>query len=298
MQCAEPDTGWSQSVNVDIRHQLLRLGSLPASRHSRKMLRNLSTLSPRPSPKPISLTSPFTRSTLNSIQTTLEATYSEDDIRYDPSETHAAVLVPLCNVNNKPGILLEVRGKLRTHSGEVSFPGGRVDQTDESALAAALRETEEEVGIRPEQVEILGRFGPPEKSLAGMRVWPFVGFIHPTPRTIGTNADTRTANETDEPMPSLDLSTLKLSPKEVADAFHLPLPAVVSPLRLHHYLFRGTRPYFAIDVSDIISSKFKDPSRTDVVSSVENASWASNPRERDEIGGGREGRLGVYDHEQ
>ncbi|CAL1714997.1 unnamed protein product [Somion occarium] len=258
------------------------------------MLRNLSTLSPRPSPKPISLTSPFTRSTLNSIQTTLEATYSEDDIRYDPSETHAAVLVPLCNVNNKPGILLE---------------------TDESALAAALRETEEEVGIRPEQVEILGRFGPPEKSLAGMRVWPFVGFIHPTPRTIGTNADTRTANETDEPMPSLDLSTLKLSPKEVADAFHLPLPAVVSPLRLHHYLFRGTRPYFAIDVSDIISSKFKDPSRTDVVSSVENASWASNPRERDEIGGGREGRLeawgltgwylttllrrlGVYDHEQ
>ena len=79
-----------------------------------------------------------------------------------------------------------------------SFPGGRVDevsgsenrrallgpnsdaddysllQTDETTLAAALRETQEEVGIQPDQVEILGRFGPPERSLGGMRVWPYV----------------------------------------------------------------------------------------------------------------------------
>ncbi len=37
----------------------------------------------------------------------------------DPKEVHAAVLIPLCNVNDQPGILLELRGKLRTHSGEI-----------------------------------------------------------------------------------------------------------------------------------------------------------------------------------
>ena len=47
-------------------------------------------------------------------------------------------------------------------------------QEDESFLAAALRETHEEVGISPNQVEILGQLGPPELSLGGMRVWPFV----------------------------------------------------------------------------------------------------------------------------
>lgn len=87
------------------------------------MQRLLSTTSSHAisSTRPISLTSAFTRSTLNLIRKTLETIYPEHDIHYDPSETHAAVLVPLCNVNNRPGILLEVRGKLRTHSGEVRY---------------------------------------------------------------------------------------------------------------------------------------------------------------------------------
>ena len=81
----------------------------------------------------------------------------------DPTETHAAVLVPFCNLNGNPGILLEVRGKLRAHSGEVrwtfscvscryspkvvSFLGGGVDPTDKSFLHATLRRAREEVGI-------------------------------------------------------------------------------------------------------------------------------------------------------
>ncbi|KAK7687940.1 hypothetical protein QCA50_009159 [Cerrena zonata] len=267
------------------------------------------------SKRPLSLSSPLTRSTLNSIRKTLETIYPEHDIHYDPSETHAAVLVPLCNINNRPGILLEVRGKLRTHSGEVSFPGGRVDETDSSALAAALRETQEEVGIRPEQIEILGRFGPPEISLGGMRVWPFVGFVHPQSRVLGSHDTVETSEDEAEPLSSLDLSTLNLSPREVAHAFHLPLSAVIAPHRLHHYLFRGDRPYYAIDVSDIIRAKFKDPSRPDVVSSTSDISWVSDSEGRDEIGGGQEGRLeawgltgwylttlfrrlGVYEHKQ
>lgn len=67
----------------------------------------------------LSLTAPLTRRTLDDIKSILAQSYEQDSDKYDPSETHAAVLVPLCNVNDKPGILLEVRGKLRAHSGEV-----------------------------------------------------------------------------------------------------------------------------------------------------------------------------------
>ncbi len=96
----------------------------------------------------ISETAPITRRTLNIIRNALSDGYAgvEKNDRHNPSETHAAVLVPFCNVNNKPGVLLEVRGKLRTHSGEVrcaisslfcnstpililySFPGGKMDE--------------------------------------------------------------------------------------------------------------------------------------------------------------------------
>jgi 8-oxo-dGTP pyrophosphatase MutT (NUDIX family) len=47
-------------------------------------------------------------------------------------------------------------------------------KSDQSFLAGALRETNEEVGVPPEQIEILGQIGPPELSLGGMRVWPYV----------------------------------------------------------------------------------------------------------------------------
>ena len=91
-----------------------------------------------------------------------------------------------------------------------------------------------------------------------------------------------------EPLSSLDLSTLSLSPREVAHAFHLPLSTVISPLRMHHYLFRGDRPYYAIDVSDIIRARFQDPARSDVVSSTDDPSGANDPQSRDEIGGQEE----------
>ncbi|TCD71865.1 hypothetical protein EIP91_003208 [Steccherinum ochraceum] len=263
----------------------------------------------------VSLTSPFTPSTLLTIRSTLNAAYSRaehnSEYQYDPSETHAAVLVPLCNVNNKPGILLEVRGKLRTHSGEVSFPGGRVDNTDASSLEAALRETHEEVGIHPDQVEILGRLGPPELSLGGMRVWPYVGFIHSQPlqsRVTGAAGLTTAAHagkvgeeheSSHEPLPSLSLANLVLSQREVAHAFHLPLLAAVSPPRLHLYHFRGSEPYWSIDVSDIIASA-KDSDQVDVVSSSRAPGTSiefnnrEDPLKRDEVGGGQEGRLEAW----
>ena len=49
-----------------------------------------------------------------------------------------------------------------------SFPGGKVDPTDESTLHAALRETKEEIGIDADRIEILGKLGPPARSLSGL----------------------------------------------------------------------------------------------------------------------------------
>ncbi|KAG8713977.1 hypothetical protein FRC11_010309, partial [Ceratobasidium sp. 423] len=141
---------------------------------------------PRTSSPYLSLTSPITRNTLHSLKkrfsvirnkypqepewpATSTSTLTEGDLR-----PRAAVLVPLCNVNGQPGLLLEVRGNLRNHGGEVSFPGGKVDPTDGSHIAAALRETNEELGIDPAQVEILGSLAPSQISLSGLRVFPYV----------------------------------------------------------------------------------------------------------------------------
>jgi hypothetical protein len=76
--------------------------------------------SPRTSPTAMSYTAPFTRSSLKAIQEALERHHTRTPwSAVDGKETHAAVLAPLCNVNGKPGVLLQVRGKsLRSHSGE------------------------------------------------------------------------------------------------------------------------------------------------------------------------------------
>ncbi|THH13444.1 hypothetical protein EW146_g6772 [Bondarzewia mesenterica] len=210
-----------------------------------------------------SFSSPLTRASLSSIRKALVDNYKH--VHPDQSETHAAVLIPLCNVNNVPGILFEVRGKLRTHSGE----------TDASLLHAALRETREEVGIHPEQIEILGQVGPPQRSLGGMRVWPFVGFVYPSAESRNDNID-----DADAPLPSLSMSSLSISHPEVANAFHLPFSEMISPARLRTHLFRGDEPCWAITVSDIVDQ--------------EGVGWASDPAQRDEIGGDRGERLEVW----
>ncbi|KAH7911049.1 NUDIX hydrolase domain-like protein [Hygrophoropsis aurantiaca] len=227
----------------------------------------------------ISLTAPFTQNTLRTIKDALSAHVSSlkgPAMGVDPKEIHAAVLVPFCNVDGVPGVLLEVRGKLRSHSGEVSFPGGRVDETDASFLDTALRETHEEVGVRSGQVDVLGQIGPPEQSLRGLRVWPYVGFIYPpgSPR-LGLQHDLNP----NTPLPSLPLSSLTISQPEVACAFHVPLAALASPARLKTDLFRGQKPYWAVEVSDLIQ---------------QGVEWAPNPDNHPEIGGGRDGRLEVW----
>lgn len=112
------------------------------------------------------------------------------------------------------------------------------------------------------------------------------GFIHPHPYVATSTDDT----DSDTPIPSISLSSLTLSVREVAHAFHLPLTALHTASRLHEYMFRGSTPYYAIDVSDIITAHEEGS----VVSSDGPVAWASDPAQRDEIGGGKEGRLEVW----
>jgi len=78
-----------------------------------------------------------------------------------PRPTAAAVLVPIVLGAGAPEVLLTVRhSALRSHPGQISFPGGRVEATDHDVAATALRETYEEVGISPSDVKILGSLAP------------------------------------------------------------------------------------------------------------------------------------------
>ncbi|ANG93153.1 CoA pyrophosphatase [Enterobacteriaceae bacterium 155047] len=90
----------------------------------------------------------------------------------------AAVLIPVVR-REQPGLLLTKRSShLRKHAGQVAFPGGAVDATDASLIAAALREAQEEVAIPPDAVDIIGVL-PPVDSVTGFQVTPVVGIIPP-----------------------------------------------------------------------------------------------------------------------
>ncbi len=70
----------------------------------------------------------------------------------------AAVLVPLVNRPEGLTVLLTKRTEhLANHAGQISFPGGRVDEGDEDGIATALRETQEEIGLDPHHIEVIGR---------------------------------------------------------------------------------------------------------------------------------------------
>ena len=93
-------------------------------------------------------------------------------------QTEAAVLVPLFRYPERPGLVFtERRHDLRRHAGEISFPGGRRDHPDEPLLATALREAEEEIGLAPDTVEVVGALPPIGTFVTSYKVHPFVGLI-------------------------------------------------------------------------------------------------------------------------
>lgn len=121
--------------------------------------------------------------------------------------TRAAVLVPLILRPEGLQVMLTQRtAHLKDHAGQISFPGGRTEPEDRDAVATALREAEEEVGLPPDQVEILGLLDTYVTS-TGYEIAPVVGLIRP-------------------PFP------VAPDPYEVAEVFEVPLSFLVDP---HHH---------------------------------------------------------------
>ena len=140
----------------------------------------------------------------------------------DPRE--AAVLVPVVVRESGLTVLLTQRADhLNDHAGQVSFPGGRREPGDPSAAATALREAQEEVGLAPERVEVLGAL-PDYLTGTGFSVTPVVGLVH---------------------MPF----TLHPDTFEVADIFEVPLAFLMNPGHHQVRVVRwdgGERRFFAM----------------------------------------------------
>jgi 8-oxo-dGTP pyrophosphatase MutT (NUDIX family) len=135
---------------------------------------------------------------------TESAAYGDDVLVTLPkAPVPAAVLVPVV-LGETPGILLTKRtSHLRSHAGQVSFPGGRIDPGDGGPEAAALREAHEEIGLEPRPVEILGRM-PDHVTGTGYRITPVLAVLPPELR-------------------------YQLSAHEVEAIFELPIGVVLDP---------------------------------------------------------------------
>ena len=89
----------------------------------------------------------------------------------------AGVLIPLIQRDRGLNVIFTKRASnLKHHAGQVSFPGGKMEQHDADARSAALREAREEIGLSPDNVEILGRC-PDHRTVTGFLITPFVGAV-------------------------------------------------------------------------------------------------------------------------
>jgi 8-oxo-dGTP pyrophosphatase MutT (NUDIX family) len=114
--------------------------------------------------------------------------YDYGDHRFNPGHPRvtgprslrdAAVLIPVVDHGPEASVILTKRAeKLANHSGQVAFPGGRIDPTDISPEAAALRETEEEIGLGADHIEVIGRM-PDYVSGSGYRIAPVLSIVRP-----------------------------------------------------------------------------------------------------------------------
>jgi 8-oxo-dGTP pyrophosphatase MutT (NUDIX family) len=132
----------------------------------------------------------------------------------DREPAAAAVLVGLVQRPEGWQVLLTRRTEhLRDHAGQISFPGGRSESVDRDAAATALREAEEEVGLHPSQVEVIGAL-PVYTTVTRFVVSPVVAVVR-------------------APL------ALKLDSFEVAEAFEVPLQFLMTPAHHHRHVFRA-----------------------------------------------------------
>lgn len=101
---------------------------------------------------------------------------------------HAAVLLALTDEPDPRVVLTKRAHTLSTHSGEVSFPGGKWDREDGQLHVTALREAEEEIGLRPDQVNLLGPLWP-RTTRWQVNVTPWVGVVPPDVKLVANECE-------------------------------------------------------------------------------------------------------------
>jgi 8-oxo-dGTP pyrophosphatase MutT (NUDIX family) len=154
--------------------------------------------------------------------------FVQEDGGGDLPLTAAAVLFPIVSREGGYTVLLTQRtAHLRDHAGQISFPGGRVEEEDLSPIHTALRETEEEIGLTRDCVQILG-FLPEYRTGTGFRITPVVGLVHPP-------------------------FELRPDSFEVAEVFEVPFSFLLDPAnhKRHSIDYRGAiRHFYAMPYGD------------------------------------------------
>ena len=150
------------------------------------------------------------------------------EIRFsEQAPLHASVLVPLV-MREHPSVLLTERTKhLSTHAGQISFPGGKADAGDADAVATALREAQEEIGLDPAYVQVLGTL-PHYVTGSAFIITPVVALVH-TGFALRPNAH------------------------EVADIFEVPLEFLMNPAHHRRHVLEAQglrREWFSMPYQD------------------------------------------------
>jgi 8-oxo-dGTP pyrophosphatase MutT (NUDIX family) len=143
-----------------------------------------------------------------------------------PGTKDAAVLIPLyLDAGELHAVFTKRRDDLKRHAGEISFPGGRQDFPEEDLRTTALRETEEEIGLARDDVELVGALPPTGTFVTSYRIHPFVGVIKPghewTPQ-----------------------------PSEVEEVLELSLPALMAGYEMQRLIRKGVpfkTPTYTVD---------------------------------------------------
>lgn len=142
--------------------------------------------------------------------------------------TQAAVLMPIVMQANELSVLLTQRtDHLHDHAGQISFPGGRMDEGDHSIINTAIRESEEEIGLPGSHIEVIGAL-PEYLTVSGYRVTPVVALVKP-------------------------IAQYQPDPFEVADVFEVPLRFLMDPANHEIRVWQsteGSRRFYAMPYAE------------------------------------------------